>query len=116
MTQKYEKPTMEFVSLRNEESVAATCWGNHGKGTEYFCDLDGKGYVSFQIGSGGCELNLVNVMYYANHDSEGERIYDGNVYYEELERKLQQGGGSEGNPYKGLGEVVFPDNPEPEWS
>ena len=49
MTETYEKPKMKFVSLRNEEAVANTCWGYHGTDTKLYCDVSGEGYFSFRL-------------------------------------------------------------------
>lgn len=114
-TKIYEKPMLKFASLRNEESVAAVCWGYHGTGEDLFCDIPGEGYCSFQIGAGNCNLNLINVTYYKNENDQGTKIFDGDPRYEELEKILIVSGGSEGNPYKGMGTTVTPD-PKPEWS
>lgn len=62
--ERYEKPELKFVALRNEENVANTCWGHHGSGTRLYCDLEGEGWASFQIGGKSCELNLINVLYH----------------------------------------------------
>lgn len=119
----YEKPEMKFVLLQNEEKVAATCWGYHGTDTELYCDISDKGFVSFQIGAGSCELNLINVKYYGsdtNEDGkitkEDESVAATNEQIDELKVILKDAGGKEGNPYKGMGTIVFPDVPNPEWS
>ena len=49
MNVQYKKPEMNFVSLRNENKVAGTCWGYHGTPTQLFYDSEGQGFVSFQI-------------------------------------------------------------------
>lgn len=112
----YEKPRMTFVSLRNEEKVAATCWGNHGKGIVYYCDIPTVGYMSFEIGAGACELNLINVTYYEEQGAAGEFVGPDDYRYEQLMTRLAGAGGSAGNPYRGLGTVVIPDAPDEDWS
>lgn len=115
-TMKYEKPALEFVSLRNEAAVADTCWGYHGTPTQLFCDIEGEGYMSFQIGEGSCTLNLINVKYHEEQGSEGVLVFDGDPKHETLEDILVNSGGESGNPYKGMGTIVFPDKPDPTWS
>lgn len=113
----YEKPRMTFVSLRNESKVADTCWGNHGKGVVYYCDIPSVGYMSFEIEEGNCALNLINVTYYEDHDSAGVFVDSGDDRYKQLMSRLQSsGGGTDANPYKGLGSVVVPDAPVETWS
>lgn len=114
-TMRYEKPALEFVSLRNDNEVAATCWGNHGKDVYMYCDIPGVGYMSFQIGGGSCALNLINVRYHETKGSEGEFVYDGDAPYEALELLLKDAGGSNGNPYKDSN-VVIVEKPDPTWS
>ena len=114
--ERYEKPALKFVSLRNEEEVAKTCWGYLGKNTTLYCDIPGEGYCSFQIGEGDCSLNLIEVRYYQNeNDDTGTYIFDGDSRFEALEQVLSASGGSDGNPYSGMGSVVIPDHPG-DWS
>lgn len=122
-TQRYEKPELKFVSLRNEESVAETCWGFHGTNTKLYCDISGKGFVSFQIKAGSCDLNLVNVQYYGedtNNDGmiskDDHSVPATEEQFNELYSILVESGGNAGNPYKGEGTIVIPDNPDPSWS
>lgn len=107
-TMTYEKPTMTFVSLRSEDAVAATCWGNHGKGITYYCDIPGEGYMSFQISAGSCDLNLTAVCYYNSDDEPTAYTQE---QYNQLCSILSDAGGKNGNPYKGLGTTVIPDHP-----
>ena len=113
---KYEKPALEFVSLRNEEAVAATCWGYHGTTTRLFCDIAEEGYMSFQIADGSCDLNLINVKYHQEQGSEGVLVFDGDSKHEALEDILEKSGGGNGQPYKEMGRIVIPDKPDPTWS
>ena len=114
----YEKPAMNFVSLRNENTVADKCWGHANKGAVMYCDIEGEGYCSFQIGGTSCTLGTDNLIYVNYHegqeDKDGTPIYAGDPRYTELESILVKAGGSTGNPYKGT-DIVF-DNPDPEWS
>lgn len=110
--EKYEKPTLKFVSLRNENAVADTCWGYHGSGKVLYCDIPGEGYCSFQIGGGSCDLNLINVMYY---DSEGISSAATSEQIAALTAAINKGGNN-GQPYKGMGSIVIPDAPHPSWS
>ena len=113
----YEKPAMNFVSLRNENTVAKTCWGHHGDGVTMYCDIPGQGYCSFQIAEGPCALNLVNVKYHEGKEDEtGTDIIDGDARHEELESILVKAGGNAGTSFKGEGDIVFPNNPDPTWS
>lgn len=111
----YEKPAMKFMNLRNENTVAATCWGYHGTTTKLYCDLEGVGYCSFQIEEGSCALNLINVMYMTDATKDNpvpataeqqSALYD----------TLLASGGDQGQPYKDMGITVVPDDPKPEWS
>ncbi len=113
----YEKPTLKFVSMRNEDSVANTCWGYHKKGTTLYYDSEGPGWMSFQIQDGSCTLNLINVKYYKNSDDKkGESIPSGSAKYKELDAILRATGGESGNPYAGEGTTIVPGKPDPSWS
>ena len=111
----YEKPRLTFVSLRDEKSVANTCWGGHGNRLTWYYDTKGKGYVSFQIGGGKCTLNLSNVIYYEEKGEKGTPLNKNDVKYQELYAALESSGGESGNPFKGEG-VDFPNTPDPKWS
>ena len=110
----YEKPALKFVSLRNEEAVANTCWGGHGEKTTWYYNTSGTGYVSFQISGGRCTLSLTNVTYY---DGQGNQsyLYSGDTLYTELYNALLKSGGESGNPFKGEG-TTFPNTPDTNWS
>ncbi|HIS53240.1 MAG TPA: hypothetical protein IAC15_10985 [Candidatus Onthomonas avicola] len=113
-TMTYEKPTMTFVSLRSEDAVANTCWGHHGTGYTYYYDLPGTGYLSFQIGEGPCDLNLVSVLYYDDigatpSSATPEQV---NTLYNAI---IASSTGAAANSYKGLGSTILP-NPDPSWS
>lgn len=111
--EKYEKPAMKFISLRNEEAVAATCWGNHGTDYTYYCDIQGAGYVSFQIGQGNCSMNLVNVTYY---DNEGNSSAASEAQIEALKQTLiENSNNGKGTNHSAMGSIVLPD-PSPAWS
>lgn len=119
---KYEKPELNFVSLRNEEKIANTCWGYHGTGTNLYCDIGGTGFVSFQIAEGPCALNVINVQYYGKDTNNNNKIDANDVpvpatdaQKTELNDILVKSGGAEGNPFKGEGTIVKP-NPDPSWS
>lgn len=112
MTETYEKPKMKFVSLRNEEAVANTCWGYHGKSTVLYCDIPGEGYCSFQIGGSSCTLNLINITYYDGNNKASQAT---SQQIAELEKILRASGGESGNPYSGEGTTVIPDHPG-QWS
>ena len=110
----YEKPAMNFVNLRNESAVAETCWGNHGNGFTYYCDLPGVGHCSFQIEAGPCALNLVNVMYITDEGIQAAT----NEQIVALKEAIEAGNGKgSDNSYKGLGTTVLPTPPaEDQWS
>lgn len=112
---EYEKPSMEFVSLRNDSAVAATCWGNHGKQVYMYCDIPGDGFMSFQIKGSSCTLDLINVRYHESQGHEGYFVDDGTEHYETLEEILSVAGGNNGNPYKDK-EIEIVEKPDPEWS
>lgn len=107
-TEIYEKPMLKFASLRNEETVAATCWGYGGTDTKLFCDIPGEGYVSFQIGNKKCSLDLINVIYY---DGDGNTSNANQNQIRILEDILRKSGGESGNNYSGEGSTVLPDEP-----
>ena len=110
--ERYEKPAVKFVSLRNEEAVAKTCWGYGGTDTVLYCDIPGEGYVSFQIGNKKCGLDLVNVYYY---DSTGNQSIATSDQIKILDQILRGSGGESGNNYDGEGSIVIPDTPG-DWS
>lgn len=112
----YESPKMKFVKLYNKERIASTCWGYHGTGTNLYYDIGGVGWVSFQIAAGSCTLNLTNVYYYADRNDPGTLLTSSDPRYTELYNALLESGGATGNPYKGEGTVVFPDNPDSNFS
>ena len=114
--QKYEKPKFKFVSLRNKGTVSNTCWGLSGENTVLFCDVQGEGYASFQIASGGCNLNLINVKYHSNAYPDGEEISSTSTLFKELEQKLTDAGGAQGNAFKGEGSTVTIGKPDSSWS
>ncbi len=109
---EYEKPALKFVSVRNEETVANTCWGYHGSDTKLYCDVSGEGYFSFQIAGGSCTLNAINIVYY---DGEGNVSSYTQAQYDELMKILNSAGGESGNPYKGEGTTIIPEHPG-QWS
>lgn len=108
----YEKPKMEFVNVQNENKIANTCWGYHGTDTLLYCDIPGKGYLSFQIGNKKCSLDLINVMYYDNEGNSSLATADQIATLTEI---LISSGGESGNPYKGEGSTIIPDHPG-DWS
>lgn len=119
----YEKPALKFVSVRNEEKIANTCWGYHGTGTLLYCDITGKGFVSFQIGAGSCALNLINVQYYGGDTNNDGKITQNDTpvqatdeQKQELYDILEKAGGNQGSNFKGEGTIVFPGNPDGSWS
>lgn len=103
---------MEFVNVQNENKIANTCWGYHGTDTLLYCDIPGEGYFSFQIASGGCTLNAINIVYYDGNGNPSEYTSD---QYNELMAILTSAGGESGNPYKGEGSTVIPGEPG-DWS
>lgn len=113
----YEKPRLTFVSLRDEKSVANTCWGGNieAQNLTWYYDTKGKGYVSFKIGGGKCKLNLINVTYYEEKGGNGVSLNKNDAKYQELWQALASSGGDQGNPFKGEG-VDFPNTPDPKWS
>lgn len=115
----YEKPRMTFVSLRNEEKVANTCWGFAGKDNRLFCNIEGEGYLSFQIAAGSCDLNVINVVYhYFDEENDNAELTATPTAAQlaELDTILRNSGGAAGNPYAGEGTTVVPDGPKPTWS
>lgn len=109
---EYEKPALKFVSVRNEEAVANTCWGYGGTDTKLYCDIPGEGYVSFQIGNKKCSLDIINVTYY---DGNGIGTPASSEQIAALDKILRQSGGESGNPYSGEGSTVIPGTPG-DWS
>ena len=119
MKKTYKKPNLKFVSMRNEKSVAKTCWGNHGKGTQYYYDIEGPGWVHFYIDSTNCSMYELTVMYCERvKGPDGETFIQENIATDEQRQKLYDaiktyGGGNEGQPFK---DDNFPHNPNPSWS
>lgn len=112
MKKQYEKPFMKMVPLRSNESVANTCWGNHGPETQRYWDIEGKGYVSFYCSGGDCgltEQTLVVYYYDKKDDDTPELMAPGSTLHSKVFNKLWSSGGDSGNPFKG--EEQFPDNP-----
>ena len=115
----YEKPKLIFSDVRLNENIADTCWGlseGHNHNVTRYYDVDGPGYVSFNvIGSGKCaNPNAYNIFYYEYEGADSKKV-DGSAYETELERALSMKGGSDGQPYKGL-DFDFPQKPKPSWS
>lgn len=115
-TTNYEKPKMKFVSLRNKKEVANRCWSGSNNTTTWYYDTQGPGYVSFQIGGGECKLNLSNVKYYENNESQGQDINQTHEKYNELNNTLRNYHGGTGESFHGEGVDFIPDKPNPEWS
>lgn len=112
MKKKYESPKIEFQDLQLKEDIANVCWGGHGNSMTWYYDIDGPGYVSFQIAGGKCTLNLDQVTYYYANGEVGTITQE---QYNELSKALKNSGGESGNPFKGEG-VDFPIKPDPSWS
>lgn len=119
----YEKPALKFVSVRNEEKIAKTCWGYKGTDTSLYCDITGKGFVSFQIAAGSCDLNLINVQYYGEDtDADGKITQNDEPkpateeQQQELRTILLKANGAVGNSFQGEGTIVIPGNPDVNWS
>ena len=114
---KYEKPRIEFHDLQLKEEIANTCWGGHikknGKGSTWFYDTKGEGYVSFQINSDSCALSLANVTFYHKNGTVGSITQD---QINELNAALAASGGNEGTNFKGEDTGLFPNNPDSRWS
>lgn len=107
----YEKPKMTFVSLQNENNVAATCWGNHGKDYKYY-DTAGSGYLAFTVTNGSCSAQYgFDVYFYEDkNDKEPDQLFEGDPRYDELWNKVvEASGGNYGSPFKG--EDQFPNSP-----
>lgn len=112
MNKQYEKPSVKMVPLRSNESVANTCWGNHGPTTQRYWDTEGVGYVSFYCSGSSCGLtkqNLVVYYYDKKNDKEPDKVEPGTELHTKVYDKLLTSGGDSGNPFKG--EEQFPDNP-----
>lgn len=112
MNGRYEKPSMKIVSLRNQEAVADTCWGNHGTGVfDYFYDGTGKGYIKFQIDGGSCALQTGTLYYYDSDNPSGTALQPGTPEYSKwIEDIKSNGKGNSGNAVQGDG-TIFSDNP-----
>lgn len=118
----YEKPRLIFSNVRLNENIADTCWGlteDHNKQVLRYYDVDGTGYVSFNVkqGSGGGCANpdAYNITYYRWKGDEEAHSVDGTAYETELESALLKYGGNGGQPYLGI-EVHFPERPSEKWS
>lgn len=91
---EYKEPEIQFISLNPSEKVASPCWAyavNNKPSPKYYYDLEGPGYVSFEIakndkkakeialfGNGkGCDGGMpCNVYYY--YDMNGDKIIGNN--------------------------------------
>ncbi len=91
---EYKEPEIQFISLNPSEKVASPCWAyavNNKPSPTYYYDLEGPGYVSFEIakndkkakeialfGNGkGCDGGMpCNVYYY--YDMNGDKIIGNN--------------------------------------
>ena len=60
MKQKnYEKPSMKFTNIRNQQNIAGNCWNldASGKVTKWYYDYSGQGWIAFHMG-GNCNKVL----------------------------------------------------------
>lgn len=112
MNENYEKPKMKFVNVRNDKSVANTCWGGHGKGMTWHYNTSGSGYASFQIMGGNCSLDGLTVTYH--HGNTSIPAPSGTKTYNEVYAALVNADGNQGTPFKN--ESWFPPTPNPGWS
>lgn len=118
MNERYEKPRMKMVSLRDNRAVADVCWGNHSESTQRYFDTDGKGYIGYYISGGSCNLTnsdgteyYLTVNYYDHKgDTEAEKLNPDDERYKFMYDKLLKMGGNAGQPFKGEADT-FPDNP-----
>ena len=112
MNKQYEKPFMKMVSLRSNESVADTCWGNHGPDTQRYWDTAGKGYVAFYCANTNCNMkdqsDLVVWYYDKKNDDEPELLKTSDSLHGKVYEAVKAGGNS-GNPLRGMKD--FPDTP-----
>lgn len=80
-TEKYEKPSMRFVDIRNQQNIAKNCWhmDANGEVTEWYYDYDnpetpgGDGWVKFTMGT-NCDatLGVVKEWYNVPEEEKGK--------------------------------------------
>lgn len=115
----YEKPSLKFASLRNQEAVADVCWGEHGNTTkfDYYMDKAGAGFYRFSVNTAGnCSLITTDVVYLdGKNDQTPTPILPGTDEYNAFLAKLKkEAGGNDGNPFDKKGGVS--ENPGEGWS
>lgn len=110
----YEKPSMKFVDIRNQQNVADNCWhlDANGKVERWYYDYSGQGWIAFQMG-GNCNSVLEggvtgdNIKEYFNvPEDERDRVL------QDLINRAETDGKFEYNP-----EYISPNPPTPgQWS
>lgn len=73
-TVHYEKPSMKFVDLRNEQCIAAgPCMPQASQGSQnFFYDWPGDGWVQIKTQGENCNGNTDFIIFIDNTEIEGE--------------------------------------------
>ena len=113
----YISPKIQFKILQTRENIADTCWGfqtkEHGQGKPqppFYYDIDGEGFLYFQLGyTGSCDTPTpTGVLYYTDSNSQG--VSASNDQINALKIALGESGGNDGQNYGGF-TTDYPDNP-----
>ena len=87
--ERYEKPDLKFVSLRNNRVVAAgNCWSQEANtgGKTWYYDSKGKGYIEFTLDQ-SCSGNPESLTSYEAHNYESQE--DANTAIAYLQGQLK---------------------------
>ena len=110
MTKDYAKPSLKFVSLRNDEAVADNCWHASANGTTgwWFYDSEGPGYVTFRM-EGNCSGRYDSFSFIpgddGSYENEASAIANLKTMLDRDGKQLFTDGGT-----------FSPDKPGEEWS
>ncbi|MCC3869645.1 hypothetical protein [Terrisporobacter mayombei] len=108
MGKKYECPKIAFEKIQPAESIAKTCWGNHGTNRVMYFDVKNAGWVEFTVaGADACKLDSVA-------DITIVKYHNVNITQQEVYNQLINAGGANGNPWNGNGFSEV--GPGPDWS
>lgn len=93
--ERYEKPDLKFVSLRNNGVVAAgNCWSDEASsgGKTWYYDSAGKGYIEFTLDQ-NCSGNLDGLTSCEAHNYESEEDANEAIAYlkDQLKNTIKQG-------------------------
>ena len=114
MEKKYCKPQVQWVPIRPERSVAATCWGWAPKGVPIYHDVPGYGYAEVYLTKGGCgKAKVATVNIISEHQMTDQERADAEAWFRDhLTQKMAEAGNNMAN-FTGQG---FSESPDPNWS